>query len=212
MLLNLRKGSIGDELSRFFDVLHEQSLAEAVTPSAFCQARKKVNPRALMGLNRPLHDGFQRHSIARKRAPPLVARSSVPVSAETILALHRHRLVQLPMGAARGGGAPPASGTTGSVASTGGGVSAGRNRGASGIAGSLASSVFLVRSEEGAPEGTLLRSVVGTFESDPSPAHAKDGVATAIPTRIASIAWIRFMIIPPLAPEERFRWMSYITP
>jgi hypothetical protein len=152
------------------------------------------------------------NSIARERAPPLVARSLVPVSAETIRALHRHGLVQLPMGAARGGGAPPASGTTGSVASTGGGVSAGRNRGASGVAGSLASSVFLVRSEEGAPEGTLLRSVVGTFESDPSPAHAKDGVATAIPTRIASIASIRFMIIPPLAPEERFRWMSYITP
>jgi hypothetical protein len=26
MLLNLRKGSIGDELSRFFEILHDQPL------------------------------------------------------------------------------------------------------------------------------------------------------------------------------------------
>lgn len=65
MLLNLRKGSISDELSRFFEVLHDQPLADAVTPSAFCQARKKLNPRALMGLNRPLLDGFQRHFSPR---------------------------------------------------------------------------------------------------------------------------------------------------
>ena len=65
MLLNLRKGSIGDELGRFFEVLHDQPLAETVTPSAFCQARKKLNPRALMGLNRALLDGFQRHFSSR---------------------------------------------------------------------------------------------------------------------------------------------------
>jgi hypothetical protein len=65
MLLNLRKGSIGDELGRFFEVLHDQPLAEAVTPSAFCQARRKLNPRALMGLNRPLLDAFQRHFSPR---------------------------------------------------------------------------------------------------------------------------------------------------
>lgn len=60
-LLNLRKGSIGDELSRFFEILHEQPLADTVTPSAFCQARKQCNPRALMGLNSALLAGFQRH-------------------------------------------------------------------------------------------------------------------------------------------------------
>jgi len=65
MLLNLRKGSIGDELSRFFEVIHDQPLAETVTPSAFCQARKKLNARALMGLNRPLLEGFQRHFSPR---------------------------------------------------------------------------------------------------------------------------------------------------
>jgi len=65
MLLNLRKGSIGDELDRFFEVLHEQPLADSVTPSAFCQARMKFNPRALMGLNEPLLEGFERHFSPR---------------------------------------------------------------------------------------------------------------------------------------------------
>jgi len=67
MLLNLRKGSIEDELSRFFEVLHDQPLAEMVTPSAFFQARKKLNPRALLGRNRPLLEGFQRHFSVRAR-------------------------------------------------------------------------------------------------------------------------------------------------
>jgi hypothetical protein len=31
MLLNLRKGSIGDEFARFFEVLHDQPLADGVT-------------------------------------------------------------------------------------------------------------------------------------------------------------------------------------
>jgi len=65
MLLNLRKGSIGDELGRFFEVLHDQPLADGVTPSAFCQARKKLNPLALMALNRLLLEGFQRHFSPR---------------------------------------------------------------------------------------------------------------------------------------------------
>jgi len=65
MLLNLRKGSIGDELGRFFEVLHDQPLADGVTPSAFCQARSKLNPRALMALNQPLLEGFQRHFSPR---------------------------------------------------------------------------------------------------------------------------------------------------
>jgi hypothetical protein len=65
MLLNLRKGSIGDELDRFFEVLHDQPLADGVSPSAFCQARKKLNPRALMALNEPLLAGFERHFSLR---------------------------------------------------------------------------------------------------------------------------------------------------
>ena len=35
MLLNLCKGSIGDELDRFFEILHHQPLADGVSPSAF---------------------------------------------------------------------------------------------------------------------------------------------------------------------------------
>lgn len=65
MLLNLRKGSIGDELDRFFEVLHDQPLADSVSPSAFCQARKKLNPHALMALSRLLLEGFQRHFSPR---------------------------------------------------------------------------------------------------------------------------------------------------
>jgi len=65
LLLNLRKGSIGDELDRFFEVLHGQSPADSVTPSAFCQARKKLDPRALMALNRPLLKSFEDHFSPR---------------------------------------------------------------------------------------------------------------------------------------------------
>ncbi|WP_089725790.1 IS4 family transposase, partial [Candidatus Thiosymbion oneisti] len=65
MLLNLRKGSIGDELDRFFEVLHDQPLADGVSPSAFCQARMKLDLRALMALNRPLLEGFERDFSAR---------------------------------------------------------------------------------------------------------------------------------------------------
>ena len=65
MLLNLRKGSIGDELDRFFEILHDRPLADSITPSAFCQARKKLDPNALMGLNEPLLAGFARHFSPR---------------------------------------------------------------------------------------------------------------------------------------------------
>ena len=65
LLLNLRKGSIEDELSRFFEVLHDQPLADSVSPSAFCQARQKLNPRALMALTEPLLAGFERHFSPR---------------------------------------------------------------------------------------------------------------------------------------------------
>jgi len=65
MLLNLRKGSIGDELDRFFEILHEEPLAESVSASAFCQARKKLNPNALIGLGEPLLAGFEEHFSPR---------------------------------------------------------------------------------------------------------------------------------------------------
>ena len=54
VMLNLRKGSLGDELDRPFEVLHDEPLADSVSPSAFCQARRKLDPRALMALNRRL--------------------------------------------------------------------------------------------------------------------------------------------------------------
>lgn len=65
MVLKLRKGSISDELDRFFEVIDDQSLAQGVSPSAFCQARKKLHPRALMGLNGRLLAGFHRHFAPR---------------------------------------------------------------------------------------------------------------------------------------------------
>jgi len=65
MLLNLRKGSIGDELDRFFEIVHDEPLADSVTPSAFCQARKKFNPDALVALDRRLLDGFDEHFTPR---------------------------------------------------------------------------------------------------------------------------------------------------
>lgn len=65
MVLNLRKGSIGEELDRFFEIVHDQPLADGVTASAFCQARKKLRPDALMGLNEPLLGGFEAHFSPR---------------------------------------------------------------------------------------------------------------------------------------------------
>ena len=65
MLLNLRKGSIGDELDRFFEIVHDEPLADSVTPSAFCQARKKLNPDALIALDRRLLGGFDEHFAPR---------------------------------------------------------------------------------------------------------------------------------------------------
>ena len=58
MLLNLRKGTNQDELDRFFEVLADEPLAQGITASAFCQARKKLNPLALLGLNSRLVASF----------------------------------------------------------------------------------------------------------------------------------------------------------
>ena len=61
MLLNLRKWTIQDELDRFFEVLSDQPLAQGVTASAFCQARKKLNPLALAALSSRLVMDFHKH-------------------------------------------------------------------------------------------------------------------------------------------------------
>jgi len=60
-----REGSIGDELDRFFGVLHDQPLADGVSPSAFCHARMQLDPRALLALSRPLLEGFERDFTPR---------------------------------------------------------------------------------------------------------------------------------------------------
>jgi len=65
MRLKLRKGSIGDELDRFFGVLHDQPLADGVSPSAFCHARVQLDPHALLALSRPLLEGFERDFTPR---------------------------------------------------------------------------------------------------------------------------------------------------
>jgi len=65
MRLKLRKGSIGDELDRFFGVLHDQPLADGVSPSAFCHARMQLDPRALLAFSRPLLEGFERDFTPR---------------------------------------------------------------------------------------------------------------------------------------------------
>jgi hypothetical protein len=51
LLVNLRKGTIQDELDQFIDLFSEGLTVHGVTASAFCQARQKLNPRALMTLS-----------------------------------------------------------------------------------------------------------------------------------------------------------------
>ncbi len=48
-----------------FEVFHDQPLAESVSPSAFCQARLKLDPHALLALNRPLLESFARNFSPR---------------------------------------------------------------------------------------------------------------------------------------------------
>jgi hypothetical protein len=51
LLVNLRKGTIQDELDQFVDLFSEGLAIQGVTASAFCQARQKLNARALMTLS-----------------------------------------------------------------------------------------------------------------------------------------------------------------
>jgi len=52
--LNLRKGSLQDEVNGFWEVLTGQPLAIGVSATAVCKARQKLDPGALWGLNERL--------------------------------------------------------------------------------------------------------------------------------------------------------------
>lgn len=66
LLVNLRKGTLQDELDRFIDLFTEWLLIQGVTASAFCQARQKIQPRAVMTLSDHLAATFYSHSAARR--------------------------------------------------------------------------------------------------------------------------------------------------
>lgn len=59
LLVNLRKGAIQDELDQFVEVMTGGLASPAVSTSAFCQARQKLNPLALMRLSERLLATFQ---------------------------------------------------------------------------------------------------------------------------------------------------------
>lgn len=51
-LLNLRKGTVRDELDQFFETVAEEAIArQSVSEAAFCRARQKLRPEALEILN-----------------------------------------------------------------------------------------------------------------------------------------------------------------
>ncbi len=58
LLLNLRKGSLQDEVNGFWEVLTGQPLASGVSAAAICKARQKLDPWALWGLNERLVAAF----------------------------------------------------------------------------------------------------------------------------------------------------------
>jgi hypothetical protein len=60
-LLNFRKGTISDELEQFAAALLGPDEPAPVTPSAFCQARKKLHYSALTELNAAAIDAFSNH-------------------------------------------------------------------------------------------------------------------------------------------------------
>lgn len=67
LLLNLRKGTLRDELDQFFETLNDEALARrTVSEAAFCRARQKLKPDALVRLNDALMDGANAH-IAQRR-------------------------------------------------------------------------------------------------------------------------------------------------
>ena len=64
-LLNFRKGTVDSELRQFTKALHGQDALRSVTGSALCQARMKLRPEALIGLNGQLVGEFQAHFALR---------------------------------------------------------------------------------------------------------------------------------------------------
>ena len=58
LLLNLRKGSLQDEVNGFWEVLTGQPLATGVSAAALCKARQQLDPYALWGLNERLLGAF----------------------------------------------------------------------------------------------------------------------------------------------------------
>ena len=67
MLLNLRKGTVRDELDQFFETLYEDNVPQnTVSQAAFCRARQKLRPEALALLNDVLVDTAATH-IAQRR-------------------------------------------------------------------------------------------------------------------------------------------------
>ncbi len=66
LLVNLRKGSIQDELDQFVELFSEGLTIHKVSASAFCQARQKLNPRAMMTLSDHLVATFQAHFALRR--------------------------------------------------------------------------------------------------------------------------------------------------
>ena len=58
LLLNLRKGSLQDEVNGFWEVLTGQPMATGVSAAALCKARQKLDPYALCVLNARLLGAF----------------------------------------------------------------------------------------------------------------------------------------------------------
>jgi len=64
--VNLRKGTIQDELDQFIERLSEGPSLQGVSASAFCQARQKLDPLALLSLSEHLVETFRTHFALRR--------------------------------------------------------------------------------------------------------------------------------------------------
>jgi hypothetical protein len=60
-LLNFRKGTISSELRQFSKAMNGQDAPRLVSPSAFCQARKKLRHESLIALNDKAIEAFETH-------------------------------------------------------------------------------------------------------------------------------------------------------
>ena len=67
LLLNFRKGTNRDELDQFFETITDDPASVTpVSEAAFCRARKKLKPEALVTLNNVLLDSANQQ-IAQQR-------------------------------------------------------------------------------------------------------------------------------------------------